>query len=215
MQNNITRVKTDSGGEVELYTHKIFEIADEYVSQLENPEEIKETTCFSGLIQTIYSRLFKPTVWNKEIYQANTYKNVRQNSILDHDNLALLDGLFDIYTVLCARYKQVPTLLEYGYMVGLSKETIHDWISGNTRNKSEEYRRTAKRWKSICEMSLEKRAVMSNSIGSIFTLKASYGWRETAPAGPEEIGMIQHDSAEQIASRHKYATLPDKPDIFD
>ena len=99
-------------------------------------------------------------------------------------------------------------------MIGLSKDTINDWIVGRTR-KSSEHCQTAKRWKSVCESALADRAIMSNSIGSIFALKAAHGWRETAPAAPEEYSFKAEQSPEQIRERYAGTTKPELPDFQD
>ena len=210
------KVETEHGI-AEIYTNRIYEIFDSYVANLDEPESIRESTVFSGLIQEIYLQIFKPTKKNTEEYNKATYQNVRQNSILPYSDIQTLDALFDVYCAVCFKARQVPTLLEFGYMTGLSKETIHDWIAGNTRNgKDDLHRRTAKRWKSVCEMALEKRAVISNSIGSICALKAGHQWREAAPITPTESDMLPvHESAAEISARYAAAALPERPDLSE
>ena len=213
----LNTIRADNGGEV--YETKIHAIADQYLldtlteEEQENPKI--DSTLFSGMIHRIYVMIFKPTPANEAIYREHQYQNIRQGSILDYDDIATLDKLFDIYADLCAKYRMCPSLLGYGNMIGLSKDTINDWITGRTR-KSSEHCQTAKRWKSVCEAALADRAIMSNSIGSIFALKAAHGWRETAPIGAEEIVSSGAQSTpEQIRQKYKDAERPRLPEMDD
>lgn len=198
-----------------VYETKIHEIADQYLLDTLTAEEQEnpriDSTLFSGMIHKIYVAIFKPTPANEEIYREHQYQNIRQGSILDYDDIQTLDRLFDTYCDLCAQYRMCPSLLGYGNMIGLSKDTINDWIVGRTR-KSSEHCQTAKRWKSVCEAALADRAVMSNSIGSIFALKAAHGWRETAPIGAEEVVSSGATATpEQIAAKYADVVKPQLP----
>lgn len=200
MSNTVTAYSRD-GTPVEIYTSQMYEIADSYIQSLPDENAIKDSCTFSGMIQAINHELFKHTEKNHELYLANAYQN-SQNSILDLSDIDTLDRIFDAYCYLCHKYGQSPTLLEFSYLTSIDKDTISGWINGRSRNgNTNAHMRTAKRWKAICEMALEKRCYQSNSIGAIFGLKASYGWRETAPVTPE-IEHAQHDSLEEIAKRH-------------
>ena len=209
--NSIT---ADNGAQV--YEHRIYEIVDQYLdgalTDAERDEPKIDSTLFTGLLHRIYTAIFKPSLTNKPI---NTYQNVRQNSILDYNDIEQLDRLFDVYCDLCAKYRMCPSLLGFGSMIGLSKETFFDWINDNTRKQSE-HTRTAKRWKSVCESALENRAVMSNSIGAIFGLKAAHGWRETAPITeqPSDFGRPQ-STPEKIAERWRDVKKPEIPVLDD
>jgi hypothetical protein len=47
----------------------------------------------------------------------------------------------------------------------------------------------------------------------MFALKALYGYRDNTTLTIENGSAQQHETAEQIAARHKGAQLPTKPDI--
>ena len=215
--NTLNTIRAADGAEI--YETKIHEIADQYLLDTLTEEEQEtpriDSTLFSGMIHRIYVMIFKPTPANEAIYREHQYQNIRQGSILDYDDITTLDKLFDIYADLCAKYRMCPSLLGYGNMIGLSKDTINDWIVGRTR-KSSEHCQTAKRWKSVCEAALADRAIMSNSIGSIFALKAAHGWRETAPIGAEEIVSSGAQSTpEQIAAKYRDTPKPELPQFDD
>ncbi|MCR4751653.1 MAG: hypothetical protein K5852_05085 [Eubacterium sp.] len=202
-------IRADNGAQV--YEHRIYEIVDQYLdgalTDAERDEPKIDSTLFTGLLHRIYTAIFKPSLTNKPI---NTYQNVRQNSILDYNDIGTLDHLFDIYCDLCAKYRMCPSLLQFGSMIGLSKETINDFINGTTHNQTA-HRQTAKHWKSVCESALENRAVMSNSIGAIFGLKAAHGWRENDPVNEPMINTGVRLTPEQIAEKYKDIPKPEIP----
>lgn len=212
---NSTLVKTDSGGDVELYLTKVAEYAAEYEEYNPPDEERRNSEYFTALLHHIYRKVFKPTAANRADFERNTYYNKHQNSILNYENIEGLDRIFDAYIDLCGRYKQIPTILGFCSMCGVDKDTVTTWANGTSRNiNSDSHLRTAKKWLKICESALAQRAIMSNSIGSIFALKSCYQWRETAPIPPETESIPVHDTADQIAARHATARLPEKP-VFD
>ena len=206
-------IRASNGSEV--YETKIHEIADQYVAQTLTKEEREsariDSTVFSGMLLRVYRELFKPSA-NKELFHQNQYQNVQKNSILDYDDIQTLDRLFDVYCDLCATYRMCPSLLGFSSMIGLSKDSINDWISGRT-HKSSEHCQTAKRWKSVCEFGLESRAVMSNSIGSIFALKANYQWREAAPDSSDQMITTVQRTPEQIQAKYQDAQRPELPQL--
>ena len=65
-----------------------------------------------------------------------------------------------------------------------------------------------------CQRRTELFTVQNNSIGSIFTLKAAHGWKESLPVA-EVQPQVQHESAAEISARYSGATLPEKPDFDD
>ena len=201
----------------EIYESRIHEIADQYIAQTLTEEEREsariDSTVFTGMLHKIYVQLFKPTRANTDIYNENQYQNVQKNSILDYDDIQLLDYLFDVYCDLCGKYRMCPSLLGYCSMSGISKDSVNDWINGRT-HKSSAHSQTAKRWKTVCETGLEQRAVMQNSIGSIFALKAAHGWKENDFVNADQmIASEPRQTPEQIAERHKNAKRPELPQL--
>lgn len=208
--NTITARSRDGTTETEVYLNRIYEIADQYIADLKDEDELKDSCIFSGMIQAINAQLFRHTEKNHAQYMANAYQN-SQNSILDLSDIQTLDRIFNAYCCLCHKYRQTPTLLEFSYLTSIDKDTISSWIHGTARSNSPAHMRTAKNWKAVCEMALEKKAYQSNSIGAIFGLKASFGWRETSPVPVESERVEHHATAAEIAARYDVnLELPDK-----
>lgn len=136
------------------------------------------------------------------------------SSNLDYDDLGSLDRVWTIYTRLCGRYKQTPSLFEYCALTGISPDTLTDWQNGRLRASDAERVRTIKGWKNQTVAALEKKCINNNSIGAIFTLKAAHSWKESLPVA-EVQPQVTHDTAEQIAARHSGARLPERPDLSE
>ena len=148
---------------VEVYTHDIFQYADEFVfnsgyTWKDNKEDIKED--FPSMIYYIRDRIQKPS----------------------HD-IKLLDSLFDIYVVLCRKCHIIPTLEAFSWLVSMSNATFSDWSNGEYRKATPEYSKTVKKWFNICKghhvFTLNQRG--GTDANRIFIAKAVYGMAETAP----------------------------------
>lgn len=201
-------VKAADGSEI--YTSKIKEYADEYIKQeLNNPDDIYNTQCFDGMIDYIYTNVFKPRKGDK------IYYNTR-NSVLDTGDIDTLDDIFRQLKLLCGKYKKRITLLRFCTLIGIGNDVISQWISGETRagadGTSSAHCQTAKKWKTECESALLSGAVDDNSVGCIFGLKANYGYTETPQrievVGPNAPALSQED-IRQIADQARRESLPD------
>lgn len=177
----------------ELYTHKIKELADEYLNTLDDPEQIynPQTAIFNGMIKYIYN---------------NCFKYIK----LDYSDIDNLDNIWDIYTGLCYKYNKYPTIIEFCLLINISRDTLWDWKKENTRRYkyytsdgveikdfitwknthpgarytqelSTSHSDTVKKWLAECENALFRGAAEGNKVGCIFALKANYGYTETAP----------------------------------
>lgn len=177
----------------ELYTHRIKELADEYINALDDPEQIynPQTAYFNGMIKYIYNNYFK----------FNT---------IDYSDIEYMDSIWDIYTGLCYKYNKYPTIIEFCLLINISRDTLWEWKKEQTRaykyytvddmeikdfpawrlnHQNEEYRKesstthsdTVKKWLAECENALFRGAAEGNKVGCIFALKANYGYTETAP----------------------------------
>ena len=145
---------------IEVYIHKIFSLADEYIqSQLDGDAE-KVSDYFRDMIFFISDRLERP----------------------DNDDIDALDNIFNAYVRLCTRYRKLPTLECYSWLVKINRATFTDWSNGEYRSSSS-HGNTVKKWLNICkgfavdELSNSKYA----NPNLIFTAKSAYGMRETAP----------------------------------
>lgn len=199
-----------------VYVSKIHEIADRYIYNLaegdtktanaERASAIKRTPIFKGMLKDIYNNIFKITDRDKK------YNNKTCN--VDYGDIDTLNDIWDIYTGLCYKYCQNPTMLNFGLMTGISTDTFNEWERENSRgyiyydldgnrikdvpawkmnHKGEEYRRevssshsdSVKRWLKECE-SAAYDVAMSGNPGGMFILKANYGYTEA----PRQIQMV-------------------------
>lgn len=201
---------------IDVYTDKIYMYADEYIKNLsDDSEEIKslmrKAPIFKGMLKYIYINIFKPDKNTK------TYNNIKQNSNIDYGDIDLLNGLWDIYTSLCYKYLQCPTLLNFSLFSGIRHETLTDWTTGNTRANgdaaSSAHCQSAKKWLKECESAAYDLALTGNP-GGMFILKANYGYTEQ----PKRIEIVGQDkpqiSMEELARlRAERRELPQKPEF--
>lgn len=184
-----------SNGDV-LYTDAIFETADRYAETLPPDRDLTEPETFSGLISYL----------NTELFGAERRP--------DLDDIRGLDEVWSCYTALCGRARQVPTLIEFCTLVGLSRETVRRWENGTLRGGDADRVGTIKKWKLSAESALARKAVASSSVGAIFALKSCYQWRDNPPEEqPEQI--VTRDSVEAIRARHQGAKLPEPIDLTE
>ena len=111
--NNITKA-TDGQ---EVYTNDIYFYADEYINTLPDPNELYKlsSSTFTGLIKYI-----------------NRSMGFDRNRKI-HDDIELLNDIWNIYVDLVYKYNQKPTLLEYCLLIGISRDTIYKWLNGEYR----------------------------------------------------------------------------------
>lgn len=102
----------DSNG-VEVYLHDIYMYADEYVAKELNGDKDSVRESFVDMIFYIADRIEKPS----------------------NDDIELMDDIFDIYIRLCAKYKVLPTLEVFSFLVGINRSTFTDWSNSEYRNK--------------------------------------------------------------------------------
>lgn len=182
-----------SNGDV-LYTDAIFEAADRYAETLPPDRDLTEPETFSAMVSYLNAELF-----NGECRP-------------DLDDVGGLDEVWKCYVELCGKSKQVPTLLEFAVLIGISRETLRLWENGDRRQGDERRVGAIKRWRNVVESSLARKTIASNSVGGMFALKCVYGWRENSPQEePEQIAV--RDTVEAIRARHQGAALPPKPEL--
>lgn len=98
---------------VEVYSSRICELADEFIQRELDGDKEKVRGYFASLIFYIADRIEKPS----------------------NDDIELLDGIFEIYVRLCAKYKVLPTLEVFSFLIGVERRTITAWSNGDYRNK--------------------------------------------------------------------------------
>lgn len=164
MPNNT--VIADNGAEI--YTDRIFELADDYISTLRDDEEIYKPNSnqFTGMIKYI----------NRHIHF--------ERSILADINI--LNNIWECYTELVYKYNQKPTIEEYCILINISRDTMYSWLNGECRNNDicdklgTTRSDTVKKWQEECRLGRYKGAASGN-VGMIFLCKAVDGMAETAP----------------------------------
>ena len=205
-------VRAENGAEV--YKEKVLEIADEYTAETFpdcEEDEIKmlmrKSQPFKGMLKYINNRLFK--------LKDGDIKYNNKNSNIDYSDIDYINRLWDIYTSLCYRYLQNPTLLNFSLFTGIANETFSDWISGNyrggTEGASSVHCQTAKKWQEECEAALYDTAMTGNP-GAMFLLKSNYGYTET-PQRIEITGAnapaLSQEDIRQIADQARKESLPE------
>ncbi len=153
---------------------------DMYIESLDDNTLIYKTMVFNGLLQYIYKHCF-------DMNNGNVYMN---HSSIDYSNTYILNYLIDKYININYRFNHIPSVIGFSLFSGISNATLNDWLNGRYRNngnvitidgmdKPLSHIQSVKRLKDICEHALLSNTVENNSIGSIFALKANYGYTDT------------------------------------
>lgn len=201
----------------EIYADNIRPLVDEYINSLEadTPEDrnklMTKSPIFRGMLKYIYTNLFKINPDRGDI----KYNN--KNSNIDYSDIDYINTLWDIYTSLCYKYLQNPTILNFGLLTGIDFTTFDSWNKGTMRagpdGASSEHSKSYKRWLKECEAALVDGASTGNP-GPMFLLKANYGYVEQAQR--IEIvgqGTPQISTEELLRLRQERRELPQKPDL--
>lgn len=194
MYANDSRNVIKAANGLEIFTSRIYELVDEYINNLPNPDLIYGTNklCFTGMIKHVY------------IYY---FKDIK----LPYEDIEFLNNIWLIYTNLCYTYNKKPNILNFCLFTGVDNSTIIAWANNTTRmyvykdlqgniinnlpgwqlgHRGEQYIRElstkhsaiVQRWRAECESALvDAVSEEGKNIGAIFLLKAQYGYRETAP----------------------------------
>ncbi len=165
---------------IEVYTSQITEIADRYISDLEDKESIYDYTVFTDMLLSISDNM---------------------TPLNNYNDITILDNLFNTYKRLCSKYRVLPTLYDFSMMINIDPSTITSWINGDYRGgPTSPHSKTAKKWKQYCAGRLASN--LSNSKGTdankIFIAKAAYGMAETKAVEQEQITGARK-TVEQIA----------------
>lgn len=156
-------VKSEIG--IDVYQNDIFRLVDEYIDTELDGDTESVGDNFVSMIFYIADSIQKPS----------------------NDNIELLDNLFNIYVRICAKYKVLPTLEVFSFLVGIDRNTFTDWSMGRYRV-STAHGSTVKKWFNICKSFALNR--LHNQTGTnanlIFIAKAAYGMAETAPVQVDE-----------------------------
>lgn len=213
MANNSKRAHNG----IEYYENKIYQYADEYINNLDLPDDetpekmIRKTPIFKGMLKYINSKCFK--LKKTDIIYNN------KNSNLDYSDIDTINNIWSIYTDLCYRYLQVPTLLNFSLLTGITSETFNTWKNNEYRSSvdgiSTAHSSSVKKWLKECESALYDGA-MSGNPGPMFLLKANYGYTE-APQQVIVTGsgtpQLSADDLARLRAERQPEALPEKPVI--
>ena len=140
------------------------EIAQEYINNLDDPDEIKQNNgLFVGMLKYIYKCYLGDIIGNKD----NTYI---------HYDYELLDRIFYIYSDLVYKYKQNKrcSILEYSLFIQIDRQTLYNAINGHTKKLSPSEVYKVKNWFTECENTLTN----GNGVFEIFLLKSQYRYND-------------------------------------
>ena len=197
----VTPIVENNG--ISIYPEDIENLEIEYINTLPTPEQIYKVSAFQGLLEYIYNNKLKRLINRKWGERIDFY---------------LMDNIFKyIYIPLCRKYDKSPKLITFSNcLVNIDNCNLTDIKSGllsnNNKRASQTDVRIVKKWYETCEGSLSEKAIEESSIGSMFALKALYGWKENNTITIEQ-SNLHHETAEQIQERHKTASLPEMPEI--
>lgn len=206
-------VRAENG--TEIHKTEIDEAAEDYIQETFGADceedEIKllmrKSQPFKGMLKYINNRFFK--LKDGDI----RYNN--KNSNIDYGDIDYINRLWDIYTSLCYRYLQNPTILNFSLFTGIDMDTFHSWKTGENRGGTEEtssaHTESYKKWLGECESALYDSAMTGNP-GAMFLLKANYGYTE-APQRIEITGSqapaLTQDEIHQIAEQAMQTSAAD------
>lgn len=146
---------------IEVYLNNICVYADEFIEKELDGDTDKVRESSAAMIFYIADRIPKPS----------------------HEDIKLLDSIFDVYVRLCAKYRILPTLEMFSFLIKTHRSVFTDWKNGAHRASTTAYSDTVKRWFDTCKSFVIDR--LTNQYGTnanlIFVAKSAYGLRENSP----------------------------------
>lgn len=185
---------------IDLYQSEIDILCDEYINTLHDENMIYKSTVFSGMLNYIYQNKLKYII-------PNTYNN----------DYKLLDMIFDnVYINLCSKYNIVPNIIQFTVLCRIDVSMLTEMKNGVYKDGSrvnQDTSKTVKKWYSVCESMLLSKATNESSIGSIFALKANYGYRDNDQPQVIQVQAGTNATPEQIAEKYKDVKRPELPEL--
>lgn len=151
---------------VEVYEHDIYAYADQFIQEELSGDDEKVRENFARMIIFIGDRVRKPS----------------------HDDIALLDGIFQIYVRLCLKYGVLPSIEMFAQLVKTNRATFGDWGRGEYRANNDTYSTTVKEWRETCRSFVVDKLHNSEkvNVNLIFIAKANYGMKEAVAEQVED-----------------------------
>lgn len=177
-----------ANNKVEIYTNRLFELADQYVEERLEGDEGKLTKLREFLFFAC-DRLERP-----------------------NNDIDALDNLFSAYVRLCTKYDKMPTIEGFSFLTGINRSTFDDWKNKRYRSSDERYVHTIKTWYDVCKAFVVDE--LSNNpcknVNLIFVAKAAYGLYDSpstpipveevkpAPKGIDQLPTIEELEAARL-----------------
>ena len=176
-QNELDDQDKTNDNSLDVFRNKIDFLVQDFIEReypdIPESELQNDRGFFPSLIDYLYNIYFKGLLKTDR-----TNKQYRNNKY----NIKQLDQIFNIYKLLCYKYKfnKRPTITEYGLLVGISKKTIYNWSSGISMNTglTPEYMESVKSWIECCENALIDGS--GEYVKEIFLLKSCYGYKDSS-----------------------------------
>ena len=177
----------------------ITEFCDEYgIQDLESSTQNKWNAC----IKYIYNHVFKPI-------DKSLLRDSKCNSVIDYNDIDLLNGLLEHYIYLCNLYSKAVNIVSFCTMIGISRTAIYDWNNGRTKELNSAFGNIYKTLDKAREESLSDLLISGKKqpIGLLAVLNHEKGWN--LPGSSREVVHISaKEDAKAIADRYK-AVLTD------
>lgn len=201
MQNNAIVLHDGTGQEIFLTDVDYY--VSEYIDTLPDSDMITKPKVFIGLLDYLYEHVIRNI----------PYKPKTTGQMLDY---ALIEELFfKVYKPLTARYNMTPTVIGFSTFLRISNTNLSDVKSGYYRSSGNRVNCTAsetlQKIYDACESATLTGAIDGNSIGSIFALKANYGYNESRPS-QQAIEDKDPDIVDISAITEKYKNV--EPPVF-
>ena len=173
---------------------RVQEVVQEYISQLDDPEEIKKNNgLFVDMLKYIYNN-----------YLVDIIDNV--NGCGNRYDFLLLDKVFNIYTSLVYQYKQNKrcSILEFTIFTHIQRQTLYNAINNHTQKLTLKEIDIVKRWFTECENTLTN----GSSVFEIFLLKSQYRYNDNlAPIPISDQGQVMRvDELPDLGNRETLET---------
>lgn len=194
-------IKLEPGiNDLEYYCNRIDDTITEFcleynIQDLETSTQNKWNAC----IKYIYNHVFKPI-------DKTLLRDSKCNSIIDYNNIELLNGLLEHYIYLCNLYSKAVNITSFCSLIGISRTLIYDWSIGKARELSPAFSCIYKTLDKAREESLSDLLISGKKqpIGLLAVLNHEKGWN--LPGSSKEVVHISAKEApEKIAERYKSA----------
>lgn len=197
-----------------------------YINSLPDPDSIYNINAFIGLLFVLHREVIKPAISNP----------TEPKPGVKGYNIQVLDSIFfNIFIPLIAKYRIIPTMGLFYYLTGLDSSVTCRWNKGNSNNiynsvndidnsvsnvsndENNNINRYSyyQKWSNYIEQWILSDATNRANIGSIFCLKAVYGYNDAQTIRIEQAGeVLPTISAKQLEriGAGDAATLPELPE---